>query len=45
MTNLNVVKLPSIQRMICIECGAEANASCNCGKAYVHQRVVGLGTV
>jgi hypothetical protein len=29
-----VIKL-SIQRMACIGCGAEANASCNCGKAYV----------
>lgn len=25
----------SIQRMICTGCGAEANASCNCGKAYM----------
>ena len=25
----------SIQRMVCIGCGAEANAACNCGKAYV----------
>jgi hypothetical protein len=24
----------SIQRMVCIACGAEANASCNCGVAY-----------
>lgn len=25
----------SIQRMVCTGCGAEANASCNCGMAYV----------
>lgn len=25
----------SIQRMVCVGCGAEANASCNCGKPYV----------
>jgi hypothetical protein len=30
-----VVQLQSIQRMICTGCGAEANASCNCGKPYV----------
>jgi hypothetical protein len=24
----------SIQRMVCTGCGAEANASCNCGVAY-----------
>jgi hypothetical protein len=24
----------SIQRMVCTACGAEANASCNCGVAY-----------
>jgi len=29
-----VIKM-SIQRMICTGCGAEANASCNCGKAYM----------
>lgn len=28
-----VIKM-SIQRMICTGCGAEANASCNCGKPY-----------
>ena len=28
-----VIKL-SIQRMVCTACGAEANASCNCGVAY-----------
>jgi hypothetical protein len=25
----------SIQRMVCTGCGAEANASCNCGKPYL----------
>lgn len=25
----------SIQRMVCTSCGAEANASCNCGKPYI----------
>jgi hypothetical protein len=25
----------SIQRMVCTGCGAEANASCNCGVSYV----------
>lgn len=25
----------SIQRLVCTGCGAEANASCNCGKPYV----------
>jgi hypothetical protein len=29
----------SIQRMVCTSCGAEANASCNCGKAYVPKAV------
>ena len=29
----------SIQRMVCTGCGAEANASCNCGKAYVPKAV------
>jgi hypothetical protein len=33
-----VIKL-SIQRMVCTGCGAEANASCNCGKAYVPKAV------
>ena len=28
-----VIKM-SIQRMVCTGCGAEANASCNCGVAY-----------
>jgi hypothetical protein len=28
-----IIKM-SIQRMICTGCGAEANASCNCGVAY-----------
>jgi|SRR6185312_14472580 len=25
----------SVQRMVCTGCGAEANASCNCGKPYI----------
>jgi hypothetical protein len=25
----------SIQRKVCTDCGAEANASCNCGKPYI----------
>jgi hypothetical protein len=29
----------SIQRLACSECGAEANASCNCGKPYVPKSV------
>jgi hypothetical protein len=29
-----VIKL-SIQRMACSQCGAEANASCNCGVSYI----------
>jgi hypothetical protein len=29
----------SIQRMVCTGCGAEANASCNCGKPYVPKSV------
>jgi hypothetical protein len=29
----------SIQRMVCTGCGAEANTSCNCGKAYVPMAV------
>jgi hypothetical protein len=29
----------SIQRMVCTGCGAEANASCNCGKAYMPKAV------
>jgi hypothetical protein len=33
-----VIKL-SIQRMVCTGCGAEANASCNCGKPYVPKAV------
>jgi hypothetical protein len=33
-----VIKL-SIQRMVCTGCGAEANASCNCGVSYVAKSV------
>jgi len=29
-----VIKM-TVQRMICTACGAEANASCNCGKPYM----------
>jgi hypothetical protein len=29
----------SIVRMVCTGCGSEANASCNCGKAYVPKGV------
>lgn len=25
----------TVQRIVCSGCGAEANASCNCGKAYI----------
>lgn len=32
MARLQIVH--SIQRMACTKCGAEANASCNCGEAY-----------
>jgi hypothetical protein len=33
MSRLEIVK--SLARLQCTECGAEANASCNCGKPYV----------
>ncbi len=33
MATLQIVQ--SIQRLVCTSCGAEANASCNCGKPYV----------
>lgn len=32
--NSTVIKM-SIQRMVCTGCGAEANASCNCGVSYM----------
>jgi hypothetical protein len=35
MSKPAVVYPISIQRMVCTGCGAEANASCNCGKPYV----------
>ena len=38
MPEATVIKL-SIQRMVCTGCGAEANASCNCGKPYVPKAV------
>ena len=34
MIEIGAIKY-SIQRMVCTGCGAEANASCNCGLAYV----------
>lgn len=36
---MNTVIKMSIQRMVCIGCGAEANASCNCGVSYVAKSV------
>jgi hypothetical protein len=33
-----VIKM-SVQRMVCTGCGAEANASCNCGLNYVPKSV------
>jgi hypothetical protein len=38
MKDATVIKL-SIQRMVCTGCGAEANASCKCGKPYVPKSV------
>ena len=38
MNTATVIKM-SIQRMVCTGCGAEANASCNCGKPYVPKAV------
>jgi hypothetical protein len=35
----NTVIRMSVQRMICTGCGAEANASCNCGVSYVTKSV------
>jgi hypothetical protein len=35
----NTVIRMSIQRMVCTDCGAEANASCNCGVSYVAKSV------
>lgn len=37
MTN-TVIKL-SIQRMVCTDCGAEANACCDCGVSYVPKSI------
>jgi len=34
MRENTVIKM-SVQRMVCTGCGSEANASCNCGVAYV----------
>jgi hypothetical protein len=33
-----VIKM-SIQRMVCTGCGAEANASCNCGVSYIPKAI------
>jgi hypothetical protein len=35
MGNPAIQIVHSIQRIVCTGCGAEANASCNCGKPYV----------
>ncbi len=35
----NTVIQFAVQRLSCSECGAEANASCNCGKPYVPAKV------
>jgi hypothetical protein len=37
MTQLQIVK--SLARLQCTECGAEANASCNCGKPYLPKEI------
>jgi hypothetical protein len=29
----------SVQRMVCTDCGAETNASCNCGVSYVPKAI------
>src|SRR3972149_1962543 len=34
MRHQSVIEI-SVQRLSCTACGAEANASCNCGKPYV----------
>ena len=36
---MNTVIKMSIQRMVCTGCGAEANASCNCGVSYVAKSI------
>jgi DNA-binding Lrp family transcriptional regulator len=35
ITNLAPTIQIAVQRMVCTACGAEANASCSCGKPYV----------
>jgi hypothetical protein len=35
----NTVIQFAVQRLSCSECGAEANASCNCGKPYIPAKV------
>jgi hypothetical protein len=37
MTQLQIVK--SLARLQCTECGAEANASCNCGQPYLPKEI------
>jgi hypothetical protein len=37
MKDAVVINLP-VQRVVCTGCGAEANASCNCGVSYVPRR-------
>ncbi len=37
MRNLSVIAM-AVQQMTCTGCGAEANASCNCGKPYVPKK-------
>jgi hypothetical protein len=39
MTTLRPSYVQSISRLACTACGAEANASCNCGKPYVPKEI------
>lgn len=39
MQNMNTVIQFSVQRLSCTGCGAEANASCDCGLSYVPKAV------
>jgi hypothetical protein len=39
MGNPAIVYPISLQRMVCTSCGAEANASCNCGQPYVPKAI------
>jgi hypothetical protein len=38
MMQSNTIIAMSVQQMTCTGCGAEANASCNCGKPYVPKK-------